>query len=331
MNLIQAYFQELYQTTWRSWNRFWFTPTDPATLGVMRWLAGTMLFYTHLVWGVDLLGFFGQEGRLPVPFALAYHDTPYAWSHLYYIESPAALWTVHLFALVILFMFTIGCLTRVTSILAFLITVSYSHRAAGALFGLDQINALLALYLAVGPSGAVYSVDRWLRQRSMSKPGAPVNLVMANVSQRLIQVHMCVVYFFAGFGKLLGQTWWSGTALWGAFANYEYQTLDVTWLASYPLIVNFMTQLILVWEVSYCVVVWPRLTRPLVLALAIPLHLGIAFGMGMITFGLAMLIGNLAFVSPSLIRALVGWRSGQGSAGGAVLDSSDRGRTGQTA
>jgi hypothetical protein len=266
------------------------------------------------VWGVDLIGFFGQGGRLPVEFTLAYHDSPYAWSHLYYLESPTALWAVHLSTLAILLLFTIGCFTRITSILAFLITVSYSHRAAGALFGLDQVNALLALYLAVGPSGAAYSFDCWLRRRRMPNRVQPANLVMANVSQRLIQVHMCVVYFFAGFGKLQGPTWWSGTALWGAFANYEYQTLDATWLASYPLIVNFMTQLILVWEVSYCVLVWPRLTRPLVLALAIPLHLGIAVGMGMMTFGLAMLMGNLAFVSPSLIRSLIAWRPGQGRA-----------------
>ena len=50
---------------------------------------------------------------------------------------------------------------------------------------------------------------------------------------------------------------------------------------------------------------WPRLTRPIVLALAIPLHLGIACFLGMITFGLVMLIGNLAFVSPWVIRAIL--------------------------
>jgi len=38
--------------------------------------------------------------------------------------------------------------------------------------------------------------------------------------------------------------------------------------------------------------------------LAIPLHMGIAVCLGMMTFGLVMLIGNLAFVSPSLVRAV---------------------------
>ncbi len=51
--------------------------------------------------------------------------------------------------------------------------------------------------------------------------------------------------------------------------------------------------------------IWPRLTRPIVLALAIPLHLGIACFLGMITFGLVMLIGNLAFISPAMVRAIL--------------------------
>jgi hypothetical protein len=38
-------------------------------------------------------------------------------------------------------------------------------------------------------------------------------------------------------------------------------------------------------------------------AMAIPLHLGIAIFLGMMTFGLAMIIANLAFVSPWVVRA----------------------------
>ena len=55
--------------TWQAWNRFWFTPKDPATLvadSIM--LAGSLLFYTHLVWSFDLQAFLGPEGWLPVDF-----------------------------------------------------------------------------------------------------------------------------------------------------------------------------------------------------------------------------------------------------------------------
>lgn len=36
------------------WERFWFSPVDPIVLSVMRVIVGGMLFYTHLVWGMNL-------------------------------------------------------------------------------------------------------------------------------------------------------------------------------------------------------------------------------------------------------------------------------------
>jgi hypothetical protein len=303
-----SYLRELAATVSQRWNDFWFQRSDPATLGLIRVLAGSMLVYTHAVWSIDLVGFFGSQGRLPVDYARQMHSSVFAWSHLYAIESPAALWTVHLLALSILLMFTIGLFTRWTSCLAYLITVSYAHRSVGSLFGLDQINGFLALYLAVGPSGDAFSADAWRRRR---RGGAGDRCsVMANISIRLIQCHMCIVYLFAGLGKLLGPSWWAGTALWGAFANLEYQTLDMTWVAWHPLLVNLITQTILFWEVSYIALVWPRLTRPLVIAMSVPLHLGIAICMGMITFGLIMIVGNIAFISPEVVRRVVGWFTG---------------------
>jgi hypothetical protein len=79
-----------------------------------------------------------------------------------------------------------------------------------------------------------------------------------------------------------------------------------------------LTHVTVFWETFYCVLVWPRLTRPIVLAIAVAVHGGIAMTLGMITFGTAMLIGNLAFVPPQLIRGLIGFfarsrrRAGQG-------------------
>jgi len=43
------------------------------------------------------------------------------------------------------------------------------------------------------------------------------------------------------------------------------------------------------------------------LALAVGVHLGIGMCLGMWTFGLAMIIGNLAFVPPDTVRAVVTW------------------------
>lgn len=312
--MIREYFRELWASATQGWNRFWFTPSDAATLGAIRVMTGAMLVYTHGVWGLKLTQFFGNDGVLPTELARGMHNQRvWAWSHLYAIQSPGLLWFAHLTAMVILVLFTIGFSTRVTSILSYLITVAYAHRAVGALFGLDQVNAFLAMYLAVGASGDAYSVDSWLQGRRTGTHAIRKS-TSATIGQRLIQIHMCIVYLFAGLGKLQGEFWWDGTALWGAFANFEYQTLDMTWVCSYPIIVNLLTQITLAWEIGYIAIVWPRLLRPVVITLSVPLHLGIAVCMGMTTFGLIMIVGNLSFVSPALTRSIFGPRAAAGSA-----------------
>ena len=311
MQVIQNYFRDLIRTTTANWERFWFTPADVATIGLLRILAGGMILYTHAVWSLHLTAFFGAHAWLNRDVVGLMQREGYQWSYLWLCETPAVLWTVHVLALVVCLLFTLGVRTRVTSILTCLITLSYVHRAPEAMYGLDQINGFLSLYLAVAylgiPRGQdAYSLDRWLWSRSPARPLPPAPpSITANMATRLIQVHMCVLYLFAGLSKLQGEAWWDGTAIWGAVANLEYQSLDMLWLVHHPWFVNLMTHITVIWEVSYIALVWGRLTRPIVLALAIPVHLGICCCLGMITFGSVMLIANLAFVSPALVRAIL--------------------------
>jgi hypothetical protein len=294
------------------WNRFWFTPSDPATLGLIRILAGGMLFYTHLIWSLALTDFFGPQGWLSRDAVLS-AKAPYSWSYLWWIESPAALWTAHIAALVVLALLTVGFYSRLMSVLAFIITASYIGRAQGALFGLDQINVMLSMYLMVGPSGGAYSLDRLLARRAGKIDRAAGASIGANIAIRLIQVHLCIIYLYAGTAKLMGPAWWDGTAMWKAVASLEYQSLDMTWMAHWPLLLNLLTHLTIFWELSYIALIWPRATRPVMLTLAVPLHLGIAFCLGMITFGVVMLIANVAFVPPQLVRRLLDRLLGQNS------------------
>jgi hypothetical protein len=301
---------------WDAWTEFWFTPTSPSTLSAIRVLAGMMLLYTHLVWSFNLTGFFGENGYLPQQLV---HDinvvgndpdgpngpAPAAerlrLSHFNYVHSPKLMWTIHIVALSVFFLLTIGLFSRTMALLAYLFAVSYASRITpGAYFGLDKVNCMLALYLIFGPCGARYSIDRLWRLRRGNTDVPPSST--ANLAIRLIQVHMCIIYLFSGIGKLQGEQWFTGEASWLSFALTEYQSLDMTWMATHPWLLNLMTYVTVFWELSYCALVWPALTRPWVLLMAIFVHGGIVLFLGMPTFGLVMLIGNLAFVSPKTVR-----------------------------
>lgn len=303
IGLLVAYLRDGSLAMATAWNRFWFTPTDPATLCLIRVLAGSMLFYTHAVWTLDLEAFFGEQSWLSCEVIAQANQGGYSWSVMNWCRSPISLWSMHVAALTTFALLTVGLWTRAVSVLAFVFTVSYAHRTPGALYGLDQINGLLSLYLMVGSCGVRFSVDAWRARRAGQAIDSPS--VTANLAIRLMQCHMCVVYLFAGLSKLQGLSWWNGFAFWGGIANQEYQTLDLTWLADWPLIINALTHLTVAFELSYCVLIWNRWTRPLVLLAAVCLHLGIVFALGMPTFGLTMLTANVAFVSPTLIRSLI--------------------------
>lgn len=307
VNNTRVYFAEL----WQAWNRFWFTPTDPATLSLIRVLAGSMLFYTHLVWSLDLQAFIGLQGWLPVEFLREnIHQSQWSvWSVFFWIEQTWLLWCVHIFALVVFFCLMIGWFSRTAATLGFLFAVSYAHRVSpGAFFGLDKANCMLALYLMLGPCGARYSLDSLLRRRR-----GDVNPVQpstsANVAIRLLQLQLCIMYLFTALAKMEGETWRAGTAIWWAYAIPEYQSINMTWLAKFetlgPIVIALATYVTVFWELFYCCLVWNRFARPIVIWLAVFIHGGIALTMGMITFGLAMIYANFAFLNPATVRRWV--------------------------
>jgi hypothetical protein len=163
---------------------------------------------------------------------------------------------------------------------------------------------MMAMYLMLGPCGARYSLDRlWRLRRGDASEPAPSTA--ANVAIRLLQLHLCVVYFFSALAKIEGNTWRVGTAMWWAAANYEYQSLPLTWLADWPILIAFFTHLTVFWELSYAFLVWNRFTRPWMIWTAVAIHGGIALFMGMITFGLAMIFANLSFLKPETVRRWV--------------------------
>ena len=116
---------------------------------------------------------------------------------------------------------------------------------------------------------------------------------------------MCVIYFFAGISKLQGESWWTGEAMWLAFSNLEYQSIDMTWMADHPWILNLLTHVSVLWEISFCALIWRPRLRPLMLAMAVLLHVGIGACLGMWTFGLIMLVGCASFLPTEGVANLV--------------------------
>ncbi|QGJ72057.1 HTTM domain-containing protein [Planctomycetales bacterium 10988] len=330
ITLIKNYLERGYHRTIECWNRFWFSPRDPATYCFLRIFIGSVLLYSTFMWSFDLQSFYGADSWVTVE-SLELRDQlrgnipTMSWNYLAWVsESPTLLWIAHLTSIAVVFCFTIGLFSRVTSVLTWIVVLTYLQRNPMGTYGVDQMAGILAFYMMLGPSGACYSVDAWLKQRREAKAldlkknirkrrgqELPVELSQltplswsANLAIRFMQVHLCIVYLFAGLGKT-GPLWLGGEAVWHALANLEFQTLDLTWLAHWPYLLNFITLAALFGELSYCALVWNRWLRPLVVLNIIGMHLGIGLLMGMMPFGLLMIFANLSWTPSWLVRSLL--------------------------
>ena len=290
-----------------AWHGFWFEPLDPLMLGVMRLLTGWLLFYNLLTWSLQLETFFGHHGVQPLETVKRVYESRFVFSFWFWLDEQY-LWPAHIVSLIIVAMFCVGAATRLTSILSFLITISYSQRVPVANFGFDQILGMMCLYLSMAPSGAAISADNlirrwWRRRQGLAVESVPRRYASARMASRLIQLHLCAIYFWAGFSKLKGPTWWTGEAMWNVIANQEYQTLDLTWMAWMPWLPFLIAHITIAWETSFIVLVWNRNLRPLVLAMGTAMHFGIGAFLGMWTFGLIMTFAYLSFSDPDTWRS----------------------------
>jgi hypothetical protein len=263
----------------RAWDRFWFKPSDPVVLGLIRLCTGIAVVYVHLMYTPDLLSYVGKDAWLDhggpgsamyfLRYEVAFYAQPwgweapqrmdslavgrghYLWSVYFHLKDPASVYAAHFAIVGVMALFAAGLWTRVTSVLTWAGAMCYLQRAPTLLFGMDTMMNLLLIYLMVGPSGAALSVDSWLRRRREraaglgDRPSPP--LATATLATRLIQINFCMIYLASGTSKLLGSAWWNGTAVWGTMANSYFAPLNQGW---YLWAMEFISRHRVLWELT---------------------------------------------------------------------------------
>ena len=252
------------------------------------------------------------------------------WSLWYHVTDPPWLYFWHGVVLLSMVCLTVGLWTRVAAVLTWIGMLSYVHRAPTTLFGMDTIMNVVVLYLMIGPSGSVLSLDRWLarwrarrRGLTLAADEPPRPQVSANLALRVMQIHLCIIYFASGISKLQGTTWWMGTAVWGTMANYEFSPMHYRWYLEslrflsrhrwlWEIVITTSTTFTLAFEIGFPFLVWHRSLRGVMILSAVLLHIGIALFMGLVGFSCIMIVLALSFVPAETWRrwfnALDRWR-----------------------
>ena len=314
---MQHYFSTLVDRFGKSWNEFWFRPSDPYTLGLIRLLTGMVALYWYLMLIPDVQNFFGPEGILPGDLVRTYRFNQ-GFSYFDLLQSSSEVWAGYIAGLVVLVLFTAGFYSRVASILAWVVVLSVIQRGPMLAGPIDDVLAMMMLYLWIGPSGESFSVDSFLRGRKandLAASRADVRLSwLATISLRLIQLHLAAAYFLMAVAKMKVDTWWSGTAVWWISATNAPRLVDLTWLARNTFttyIMNAWTHSIPLFELAFSLLVWNRLARPLMLAFAVPHWISVGIVTDQYVFAVMMMIASMAYISSPGLRHFIGnrWRA----------------------
>jgi hypothetical protein len=311
-----------------AWNRFWFAPADAFSLAVLRILAGLLTLYALATLTPDLVRFFGPSGLVPVDVIRSLRAVEpgrppsTAASLLGRAVSPGELYAIHVAAILVTVLFTIGLFSRVTGVLTFAVFLAYLHRGPMLTTPMEPVLTMVLMYVCWSPCGEFLSIDAWRRRKR--QPATVVEAaerrasasVTANVALRLIQVHLTIIYVMMALAKIndgvaadAGEyhAWWMGEAVWWLAARPMTPLVDLTGiLGSSGVLTNLWTLAIVAFELGFAIFVWSPACRWPMLALAVPMWLSLALVTGLLPFSLMMLIANLAFFRPETLRAWTG-------------------------
>jgi vitamin K-dependent gamma-carboxylase-like protein len=288
----------------RAWDAFWFRSESCVALGLFRMLFAFVLL--NEIRTTFYRSVFAIEGGFHLPYVSFLG--PVSERTFYWIQAAQV---------VPILLLGLGLFAR-PAIAALLLLQGY-------VFFADQLNfrnhpyffLLVLLLLLFSPCDEALSLKRvWDKARGRTIPGdgylGPVRPVTA---QRLIQMQVSIVYFYAALHKVNG--WflsgngleqaltddlfhgWSGDALRALLSEHALASLRDLLAADTP--IRLAAWGAVATELFLAFGLWFRRTRPLALALGIPLHLGIAFAMHIRMFSLATISSYLLFLDAQTV------------------------------
>ena len=308
IDAVQRYFARLSEEFGRGWNRFWFTPSDPFTACVLRIVAGAAALVYVGSHSFGLTEWFGPNGWLPTATVQRVMESApgagFQFSYLKWSSSPTFLWIAHALGLMVVAMFTLGLFTRVTAVLSLAVVLSYIHRAPMSAAQFEPVLAVMIFYLCFAPCGRYLSLDS--RRAPPDGRRRDERSWAATVSVRLLQVHISALYLMMALTKLGAETWWRGDAMWWLMAQPQSRLVDFTFLRDHLMLINAWTHAIVLFELTYGVLIWNRLARPLLLTLAVVHWLLLALVSGLVAYCVLMIFAGLAFVPAGTLRSILG-------------------------
>lgn len=314
----------------RGWDTFWFRPSYPHTLHLVRAVAALAFAWWLLsLWGyqtalLSLDGYLDEQAfRSLARLAEREPNIPPLpeWTPLYFLGGGALFQVVYHGAIVVALAFALGIASRLTGVLTWLAAVTFTTHPLYAGYGGDLLLRVVLFYLMLGylllPPGPGEGWTGWaFGSRSSWLFGAAgrqaLPSVAATIALRLLQVHFALILLTIGLHKLQVSVWWAGVGPWFGFFPADTTTLtDVLALRGSAMSpdarlwwVSLLAYGVLAWQIGFPAVAWRKGWQPVLIAFALAGWVGSLLFLRLPLFGPMILAGTLAFLDPDDLRTL---------------------------
>jgi len=191
-------------------------------------------------------------------------------------------------------LFGVGC--RFSAIAAWFLHLCAAKSGGFLSYGMDNFMTIGLFYLMLSPLPDRLSLDWRLRDLR------PKNPELLGFWRRVLQLHLCIIYFFSGLTKCLGSGWWDGSNVWRALIRPPFNVIDPEILVRWKDFLPLAGILVCLLESGYPFFIWSSRTRKIWLFGICAMHLLIGVAMGMYLFSLVMIVLNVAAFGPDLFR-----------------------------
>jgi len=185
-------------------------------------------------------------------------------------------------------------LSRFAAVVCWFLHLCVAKSSDFVSYGVDSFITIGLFYLMLSPLPDRFSLDRMLRNRRSANP------IMPGFFHRVLQLHLCLIYFFSGLTKCLGAGWWSGENLWRALTRPPFDVVSADVLVRFKLFFPVAGIAICLLETMYPIFIWGKRTRCLWLSAILLMHVAIGLMMGMYLFAMVMIALNLAAFGPDV-------------------------------
>ncbi len=181
-----------------------------------------------------------------------------------------------------------GLFSREAAILTLFLHLCAVKSSSGLTYGVDNFTSIGLFYLVISPLPDRWAADRWLR-KVLAKPAHWLGF-----NRRILQLHLCLIYFSSGITKCAGAGWWDGTSIWFALVRPPFNLLPAESLIAWKNLFPLLGISVCLLETGYPFFIWARQTGAFWLLAVIAMHLAIGLAMGLYLFAFVMISLNLA-------------------------------------